>query len=413
MRNSVLLVLLAAGVARAESVDASLTTLFAGHADPRDGKIYTVVPIYQLASATLADVRLRGVDDFRIVVSAWGELAFGSPREGTVTGDVDLGYVEGKLFRRHLELRVGRQLVFGGAARSLQIDGGQVTWRIWRGLGVTVYGGVPVTPRFGVSRGDAAAGTRAFFRPRWDTEVGLSFIHLQDAGRIARQEMGADARWQVMSCFALSGFAMLATTEWRLAEADLAATWQPRFVRDLDIRADWRRVSPDLFVPRSSIFSVFAQETRDEAGGSFFYRPHPRLPIAGDYHVIIDDTGVGHRGGVKGTVRLGPGYETSLGAELRVLELPAQGFVQARVFAMARPHAQVLLSFDLDGYKLDRPVNGQELSVTGAASVAWEFARGWRAVVTGIADHSPLVERRFEVLARVSYNHLFRIRERK
>jgi hypothetical protein len=414
MRSSALLLsLLATGVARGQTIDASSFTLLAGHAEPRDGRTYTVVPIYEQVGVTVSDLRIRFVDDFRIVVSAWGEIAFGDPREGLATGDVDLGFVEGKLFRRHLELRVGRQLVFGGAARALQLDGAQATWRIWRGLGVTAYGGAPVTPRFGESRGDVAGGVRAFYRPRYGVEVGASFVHLGDQGRTARQELGADARWQVIDALALTGFAMLSTVEWRLAEADLAAEWQPRFVRDLDVRVDWRRTAPDLFVPRSSIFSVFALETRDEGGGSIYWRPHPRVPLAGDYHVIADDAGIGHRGGGKVALRLGPRFETTVGAEVRVLELPAQGFVQTRLFAAYRIRDAWTVTVDLDAYKLARPVNGQDLSLTGAATVGWEFARGWRAVVAAMADQTPLVERRFEMMAKLVWDHRFRVRVRK
>jgi hypothetical protein len=181
-------------------------------------------------------------------------------------------------------------------------------------------------------------------------------------------------------------------------------------VPELDVRVDYRRTAPDLFIPRSSIFSVFAQETRDEAGGSIFYRPHPRLPIAADYHAIADSGGVGHRGGGKLTVRLGPAFETSIGAELRALKLVEQGFLEARLFAVERLGRGVTVTLDLDAYKLDRPVNGRELSVTGAATVGWEFARGWRGVLAAFADQTPLVDRRFEIMAKLVYNHTFRVR---
>src|SRR6201999_96422 len=93
------LVLLLGGVARGETVDATLTTILQGRQDPRDGNLYTSVPLYQTMTLTIDEVPLRHVDDMRLVPSAWGQFQFapsGSALAGT--GDVDLGFVEGKLF---------------------------------------------------------------------------------------------------------------------------------------------------------------------------------------------------------------------------------------------------------------------------------------------------------------------------
>jgi hypothetical protein len=45
--------------------------------------------------------------------------------------------------------------------------------------------------------------------------------------------------------------------------------------------------------------------------------------------------------------------------------------------------------------------------------VGWDFARGWRAAVTALADTTPLVERRVEVVAKLVYNHVWRFHEVK
>src|SRR4051812_13295140 len=108
--------------ADAQTVDGTLTTLLAGRQDPRDGKIYTVVPVYQSLSLFVEDLRLGRVDDLRLVVSGWGEVAFGDPRENAATGDLDVAFVEGRLLDRRLSIRLGRQLIFAGAARALQLD---------------------------------------------------------------------------------------------------------------------------------------------------------------------------------------------------------------------------------------------------------------------------------------------------
>ena len=71
MRSSLLL-LLCAFQARAEVIDAQIQTLVAGRSDPRDGKLYTVVPVYQTLNIVASELKLKYVDDFKIVVGAWG-----------------------------------------------------------------------------------------------------------------------------------------------------------------------------------------------------------------------------------------------------------------------------------------------------------------------------------------------------
>src|SRR5262249_4343530 len=157
----------------------------------------------------VADVRLRHVQDLRLVVAGWGELTLASaPALEGATGDLDLGFVDGKLFDRRLELRLGRQLVFGGAARAQPMHGLSATVRVWRRIGLNVYGGEPVTPRFGVHQGDFMTGGRLFWRASIDSELGASFLEMLDGGLQARQDLGVDGRWRVGRSLTLTGYAL-------------------------------------------------------------------------------------------------------------------------------------------------------------------------------------------------------------
>src|SRR5690349_2548339 len=107
--------LLSTGAAHAQRLDASATTLLAGRQDPRDGRVYTVVPAYQSLQLRLSEIPdNRYVSDLKLVVSAWGQMAFGEPRE-MLLADLDAGYLEGALLKRRVHLRLGRQMIFGGA----------------------------------------------------------------------------------------------------------------------------------------------------------------------------------------------------------------------------------------------------------------------------------------------------------
>jgi hypothetical protein len=392
------------------SIDASITTLLAGRQDPRDGRVYTVVPAYELLQLR-ADFQTRYVTDLKLVVSAWGEVAFGEDKLGALAGDVDIGYLEGKLFDQRVTLRLGRQLVWAGGARMFQLDGGLVRARLYRGLHVEAWGGAPVTPRFAVRLGDAAIGGRVSYRHSIDTEVGLSFLHVLDRGRVARQDLGVDGRWVPLRVLQVTGYLLYSVPEQRLAEVDLGISAQPHLI--LDLRVEYRRTAPDLFLPRSSILSVFADTSRDEVGTAVWVRPLEPLTLRGDYYLVADPAGLGHRAGARATLRLGASGQTTLGAEGRLLRLPQNGYTEARLFSTHRLPRDLFLALDLDAYLLEQPVRGATLSLTGAATVGWDFARFWRATLTGLADTTPLVERRFEVLVKLAYNHTWRIRERR
>ena len=415
MGRSLLLLLLLAGLAHAEILDATITTLAAGRQDPRDGKVYSVVPIYQLLTLSVSGVHTRWLDDLRVTVSGWGELALGDPRGGLASGDLDAGIIEGSLFDRRVQVRIGRQMVWSGAARAMQVDGASLTFRIFRGIHLNAWGGAPVTSRFGTKLGDVAAGGRLSFRLGFDSDFGLSFVEVLDGGRLARQDLGADARWQALRTLAFTGYALLSTAEWRLAEGDLAVSWQPD--RKISIRADYRRTAPDLFLPRNSILSVFSQESRDEVGGSIYLRPALRARIDVDYHAIIEGTsdgvggGTGHRAGAKGNIYLGAKFETTIGAEVRLVHLTDKGYLQARLFAIHRILPKLTVTFDADAYRLEQAINGTNFSFTGAGTLGWDFRPGWRAVVSGVADVTPFVQSRVECMAKLVYNGVFRVHE--
>jgi hypothetical protein len=399
----------APAILHAQTVDATSLTILSGRQDPRDGVVHTVVPAYEEIWISARDFDIPGVAGTRIVVSGWGMVAGGDTMDGkNATGDLDLAFIEGRLFDKHLALRLGRQLVASGVARNLQLDGLDAVVRFPENIGLEAYGGVPVPPRFGYARGQAAVGARLYWRPAAIFEGGVSVVHIIDDGEIDRQEAGADAR-VVIDQVTLTGLASFSIVEQRLSEAALRVLWQPQ--RNLELTLEGARTAPDLFVSRASIFSVFAEESRNEAGATLYYRPLSRLRLWGDGYVINDDTGTGGRGGLRASVALDGANATQLGLEGRVLALPDSRYVQGRVFGLHRFLPEVTATLDCDVVWLDPRINGQDLSLTFAGTVGWDFSPGWKAVVSAITGQTPLLEWRFEAMAKVAYTFNYQARK--
>ena len=404
----------AATTARAEIVEASSTTLVSGRQDPRDGVVHTAVPVYELLSVRATDFHVPGVGDMNVVLSGWGAAALADPMEGKhVLGDLDLAFAEGTLLRRKISFRLGRQLLVAGAGRNLGFDGLSVTMRPNRWVGVSAQAGVPVTPRFAASRGDALVAGRAFVKPSFDAEAGVSALQVLDHGEIARRDLAFDARLAPAHTLplVLTGFALFSLPERRLGEGQAAATWQ--IDRRLQISGDYRRTAPDLFLPRNSIFAVFSQEHHDEVGGFLYLRPHARLRLQGDYHVIVDADGTGHDGSGKLTGTFGPDGRDIAGVESRRLALPGSGYLMARAFTVVRVDPRVTGTLDTSAFFFDADVNGQRRSYVAAATLAYDLRPGWRAVVTGLTSVTPFAENNFEGMAKLVYQMTTHVRQVK
>lgn len=364
------------------------------------------------------------------MLSGWGTYQFGDsvamPGAPGTSGDLSLAYVQGTEFNQHLQLRLGRQDVIGGAAQVLPLDGASVTISPRRDMGLTVYGGALVIPRFATAAGDAAAGGRVFWRPTFDSEIGASFVEVLDNGLTERQEMGLDARYVPWRWLTLSGYALVSTLEWRLAEGSLTATWQP--LRDLQVTVDYRRSAPDLFISAASIFSVFAEEQEDEVGGSAYYRVTRWLSFDGDFHGIDTDEGWGHRGQLRASFHFAPTASFGIqGKELQVQIAPAtgpvafmpvteggdNGYWAATCFGTYHFSPTLFATLDLEAYRFRAPVNGEVNSLTGAATVSYDITKFWRVSIAGLELQTPLLAQNSEILAKIAFNPTFSFREHK
>ena len=113
-------------VGPAPVIEANSTTVLRLAPDWKAGDTRTGFWGTEIVGLTVRGIEMNGVDDLKIQLSAWGQLASLSDPVGTgngTTGDIDLLFVQGALFNRRLNLTLGRQLVSGGAARVLQLDG--------------------------------------------------------------------------------------------------------------------------------------------------------------------------------------------------------------------------------------------------------------------------------------------------
>lgn len=392
--------LLWAGLSTADTIEARSTTVIGGRPDLVDGQVHTVVPLIELVGLTAGSLANPVFDDLRVQVAAWGALT--DLTQPGLSGDVDLAYAEGKLLQKRLRLRLGRQFMVGGAARAAYFDGLSAEYRSKLGVGMTAFAGMPVARRFGnLSHGELVVGGRLFWNPVYTAELGASIVYASDQGQVAREDVAFDARWLVARNLSLAGLASWSIAESRLAEVDVGPRWQA--LDNVELTAGYRRMAPDLMLPRTSILSVFADTSRDDLGGSIFYRISERAGLFGEYRALRLADERGDDFALRATYRTGRATGTTFTAQARSLKLPKNGFSQGRVGLGHRLGRGMAVSLDLEAYFLDKPIHGQTLSFTAGGTWTWALAKKWLVGVSLLGATTPSYETRYEAMAKLGY----------
>jgi hypothetical protein len=396
--------------AMALTLTTTASTIVGGRADPRDGTLHTVQPFLEMVTLRAFDFQNPRIVDAEVVLAGWGELVGGAPRDGKDhLGDLDLAYGEGSILRRRLFVRVGRQFVVPGAASMLHLDGANASLRLYRTIGISGFAGAPVSPRFGNDNGDFATGTRLFYRHSMETEVGVSYVFMYGHETILRRDLGLDVRVQLLRQLTLMSYLRYAVTERRIVDGNLA--FHGQLLPELEIGLAARRMAPDLFIPRYSIFSVFSQETRDEVGGFAFYRPFRFLDLTADFYQFHNETGNGYEASGRIAGNLGHRGWRRFGIEGKRLAIPADGFqtklggyVMGRIFGMQRFSGKISAIVDASAFHFDNALNGYTRSVSASGTLGWDISPAWRAVVTGVISETPFATHQIETLAKLIYN---------
>jgi hypothetical protein len=414
-----LLLVLWAPVAGAQVTEASSTTLFRIEPVWLAGDTRTTYSATEFVNLSMRAIDLPGVQDLRLQLSAWatGGLVSSGP-DGILIGDVQLLTLTGSLFDHHLNLTLGRQLVTGGAARALQLDGVNASVNIAAGFGFNAYIGAP-TPsplatgpgiyayvgapsvnRGVVPIGDFAFGGRAFWRPSFGSEVGISFNEVLDEGVLARQDLGLDLHYAILSNLGVSASGIFSLAEMQVADAEVSLSWQ--ILPTLELSAKGQYSMPELSLPLTSIFTVFAYPERTAVGGSVFWQALPRLSIYGEYEQLWVDGGSGNEADLKVTYKFN--RSSTLGVNGRLLLVPVNGYTDARAWFLQTLTDKFRLSADLDWIWLQNPINQVRDSVVGTASFNWIIGSGWTAMLSASGGTTTLYSTVFTATARVSYD---------
>lgn len=425
-------------VARADVIEGSSTTLLGAGQQLRGApagqppELVNVAPLFEIIRVSARDIRNPLFDDLEVSFSGWGSVDLASVRwdagvDGKATGDVTTAYVRGALAKGAVQLRLGREYVVAGTGRMLQIDGGDVFVRLPAGFTVSAFGGMPVAQRF------SGAGTQTSWNPAggdlawggrvgWSLamtgvagrglDLGVSLVSVTDHSDPVRQDVGLDFRIQPISRLVLVGGATWSSYAERLAEANLTALIP--FTR-LTINLDFRKYSPDLFLARNSILSVFTDTDRTDVGGGLRYQFTRALSASFDGHLLVQPgqvEGETQQGGeIVGRVEW-KGSDALAGGEVTWLKTGDTGYTGLRGYGR-KDMGKLFVAADLMEVMFTQEVNGFKNSLVGSLSAGYQFTRAWSLVLAGHAGVTPYYEQYADAMVKLVYNTVVRVREVK
>ena len=203
---SLLLPLLLSGTALA--ADLSLSSKTYGLLYQREfpgGEKDRYAPLYEYLSADAANL---GGKPLSFHFYGWGRVDLGEPSgSGRMSGEIGSLYMEYLHPQGNAQAKLGRFFLTEGAAMDT-IDGAFVKATTPVGLGVSLYGGVPVEYSIlsGAERADSIYGGRVFFVKSGFAELGASYLKENGSSeRLDRELYGGDLWVRIASGVELTG----------------------------------------------------------------------------------------------------------------------------------------------------------------------------------------------------------------
>ena len=392
---------IAAATAQAAEVRGTFSTLLNVREEPRGDEAVSSIPLYELAALHIDGLGVPGTDESRVVLQGWGRLQLGDDELNDSTGDVTLLFAEAR--RGGLHLRLGRQHLTEGVDRLQVIDGLRVGYQTDFGLIAQAFAGLLAHPEFDLDGGDWQAGGRLAYRLGLQGEVGLAYSQQRRGGDLARQKVGADGFYQLGDT-RVNAIAVVGPDERRLIEARLAVSRPLR--PDLYVTLDAERTAPDLFIPRTSLFSVFAETEHDALGGDVQWDPSPYYSLTASGHWLrLENESLGYRAALRAATYREASHRSLVGLEARRVDERDNAYLRGRVFTGLQILPVLRVTADVFAYRYDEEIRGESASYLGQLSAIYDLAPSMRIAATVSGGMTPFAESQVEGFVRFAYGY--------
>ena len=298
------------------------------------------------------------------------------------------------------ELRLGRLLLATGTIRPIHLDGAAGLARTPWGTTVELFGGMPVTPRFGGRAWDWAAGGRVAQRLFGAGTLGASYVQRREAGALSMSEVGSD-----LNIVPFDGLDIGARVAWDLQNPGISEALGSVAVRAGDLRFDAfaSRRSPSRILPATSLFTVLGDVTSDHLGMEVLWYAAPRLDLTARGGVRTYQDALGEDLLFRALLRLDDRGTGSLGLELRRQGGPEAAWSGVRGTARVPITETVAAAVELELVRPDGDRGRGRLWPWGLVGMTWAPWPEWVVAAAAEARSTPEHAQAVDALVRVSH----------
>jgi hypothetical protein len=398
---------------RAETVHGTSETLLNIFPDPVQRELRIVAPFMEWV--TLRAEKLGGLD-LSVQLSGWGGFDLGNAWfPGRGGGDLSLAHLAWRDAQKGMSLTLGRQYLLLGMARAEHFDGLHFAKDLPAGFKVEVFGGAHAGPQMTYQAGDWMAGGR--LSHRWGDLIttGVSFLQAREREALQRELVGGDVVVRPKPWIELGAGLLYDTLGYHLAQLNLQGTFFP--LSGMRVMLDWRRVVPVSLLDKTSIFSVFSDAVRNEAGGDVSYRLSRWVSVGAEGYLLhFDDGNDGYRFGANTRVALDSRGMSSFTFRVGRWRDTVNSYTEFRAAARYFFTQALFGALDLQAYFYDQRMGGvysydqyrggDTKSFGTTAAIGYDLTKRLRALLAVEAGLTPQFERRAQLLAKLEYNFL-------
>lgn len=408
---TLLLPLLFAG--KAMAADLSLSSKTYGLYYQREqagGQKDRYFPLYEYLSADAANL---GGKPLSFHFYGWGRVDLGEDSgSGGTSGEVGSIYLEYLHPEGNAQAKLGRFFLTEGAAMEI-IDGAFVKGTTPLGLGVSLYGGVPVEYSIldNTSRGDSLFGGRVFFVRPGFVEIGASYLKENGEFQGKNREMyGGDLWLRVAGPVELTGRATYNQSTREMASQRYAVRIVPGST--VDISAGYESYTyRGLFQPALNPAFVSPSVNPDDKVDVVFgivdwaFVPGWTLEVAGkNIRHDKSDPGDANRGEIGLRYSYNDKKDTAgLSAAFVSADREENEYQEYRGFATYSP-GKLRLTLDALTQRYKKEINGQKDQIQVVATAGYQLLAALQLSGNLAYTQSPSFQEDWAGLVRVTYD---------
>ena len=391
-------------LARGQELRFSARTYLWAHTQQVYGDLQHMLPLYEFVDFSAIDVGIKGLNVF---ASGWGMLNIldkGIEHRGW--GDLENMFVEYEHPKGRFSLQAGRLGLFDPGTFGDVVDGGRIHGELPLGFTVTGFGGFFTEEGFDDTKDTWLAGGRFGHHYVWSwgmTDLGVSYVRRTSEGNVDRDLLGVDISYMAPRYVDITGTFFYDLVSERPIEfsgiLDVRPSWK------IDLLLEYHYLIPSMFLPKTSIFTVFADDAQHRGGIGLDWKIGRFSPQFGFQWIAFKGMDDGYWGWV--AIRGNLEEFGLIGFRLTRYKDYENGYIGGRWWVKYTPafvaNKALVITGDIQFQWFDQKLYTARYSVFSDIGVGYKWPYGLEISVLGLIRSDPVADYEAAGLLRLGY----------